>query len=278
MRALSVHLPEVLERTRIRWRDGESFPGASTGLDDLDALVGGIEPGTVTVVGAPSEFLLSSIAATVTLGLARTTPVVYRTVGRAPTDVGMHFLSAQARVSLSALARGRLTVDEWRRVDQAAARLGASRIWLDPVSAGAAPSTDALWDLGLRASGEPGVVVLDRYRPNRGLCAPGSDALHVPERSVPPAPGQAAVIVLVETRRPVSDADVLQVGDLPEVDRVWDIADTVLLAHETRQAVKSVPPRVTVEISMVKHPYGVGDSCRVAYLRGIGLLANLSEE
>jgi hypothetical protein len=42
--------------------------------------------------------------------------------------------------------------------------------------------------------------------------------------------------------------------------------------------VKSVPPRVTVEISMVKHPYGVGDSCRVAYLRGIGLLANLSEE
>lgn len=276
MRALSAHLPEVLERTRTRWRDGEPFPGASTGLDDLDALIGGIEPGTTTVVGAPSGFLLSSIAATVTLGLARTTPVVYRVVGRAPTDVGMHLLAAQARVSLAALARGRLTADEWRRLDLAAARLAASRIWLDPVSAEATPSTDALWDLGMRASGEPGVVVFDRHRPDRGLCPPGSDAPRVHERSVPPAP--AAVIVLVETRRSVADVGVLQVGDLPEVDRLWDIADTVLLAHETRQAVKSVPPRVTVEISMVKHPYGVGDSCRVAYLRGIGLLANLSEE
>lgn len=278
MRALSAHLPDVLERTRTRWRDGESFPGASTGLDDLDALIGGIEPGTVTVVGAPSGFLLSSIAATLTLGLARTTPVVCRVVGRAPTDVGMHLLSAQARVSLSALARGRLTADEWRRVDQAAARLAASRIWLDPVSAEATPSADALWELGLRASGEPCVVVFDRHRPDRGLCTPGSDAPRVPERSVSPAPGQAAVIVLVETRRPVADLGVLQVGDLPEVDRLWDVADTVLLAHEARQVVKSVPPRVTVEISMVKHPYGVGDSCRVAYLRGIGLLANLSEE
>jgi hypothetical protein len=277
MRALSAHLPDVLERTRIRWRDGEAFPGASTGLDDLDALVGGIEPGTVTVVGAPSEFLLTSIAATITLGLAQTTPVVYRVVGRAPADVGMHLLAAQARVSLSSLARGRLTADEWRRLDPAAARLAASRIWLDPVSAEATPSTEALWDLGLRASGEPGVVVFDRHRPDRGLCTPGSDAPRVPERPGLSAPGPAAVIVLVETRRPVADVDVLQVGDLPEVDRLWDTADTVLLAHETRQTVKSVPPRVTVKISMAKHPYGVGDSCRAAYLRGIGLLANLSE-
>jgi hypothetical protein len=278
MRALSAHLPDVLERTRTRWRDGEPFPGASTGLGDLDALIGGIEPGTTTVVGAPSGFLLSSIAATIALGLARTTPVIYRVVGRAPTDVGMHLLAAQARVSLPALARGRLAAEDWRRVDQAAAQLAASRIWLDPVSAEATPSTDGLWDLGLRASGEPGVVVFDRHRPHRGLCTPGPDAPPVPERSVPPAPGQAAVIVLVETRCPVADVGVLQVGDLPEVDRLWDTADTVLLAHETRQAVKSVPPRVTVEISMVKHPYGVGDSCRVAYLRGIGLLANLSDD
>lgn len=230
------------------------------------------------MVGAPSGFLLSSIAATIALGLARTTPVIYRVVGRSPTDVGMHLLAAQARVSFSALARGRLTADEWRRLDLAAARLATSRVWLDPVSAEATPSTDALWDLGVRASAEPGVVVLDRHRPHRGLCTPGPDAPPVPERSGPSAPGQAAVIVLVETRRPVADIGVLQVGDLPEVDRLWDTADTVLLAHETRQAVKSVPPRVTVEISMVKHPYGVADSCRVAYLRGVGLLANLSEE
>jgi hypothetical protein len=277
VRALSAHLPDVLERTRTRWRDGEPFPGASTGLDDLDALIGGIEPGTVTVVGAPSGFLLSSIAATITLGLAQTTPVVYRVVGRHPTDVGMHMLAAQARVSLAGLARGRLTADEWRRVDQAAARLATSRIWLDPLSAEATPSADALWDLCLRASGEPGVVVFDRHRPDRGLCTSGSVASWVPERSAPSAPGQAGVIVLVETRRPVADIGVLQVGDLPEVDRLWDIADKVLFAHETRQPVQSVPPRVTVKISMVKHPYGVADSCRAAYLRGIGLLANLSD-
>ena len=278
MRALSDELPDVLERTRARWRDGEAFPGAHTTLDDLDALIGGIEPGTVTVIGAPSGFLVSSIAATITLGLARTTPVIYRIAGRASADVGMHLLAAQARVSVSSLCSGRLTSDEWRRLDHAAARPDASQIWLDSLPPETMGNSSDLWYRRVIGTGEPGVVLFDRLRHDHGWCTPGSSSHGSAERPVSRASGQAAVIVLVETRGRVADVALLKVGDLPEIDSLWEIADTVLLVQETRQAVRSVPPRISVEISLVKHPYGVEDSCRVAYLRGIGLLANLTDD
>src|SRR5437016_6032996 len=107
--------------------------GTATGYRDLDSLLLGMQPSTLTVVAARPGQGKTSLA----LGMAQHValhgrkPVLFFSMEMGHLELTKRLLAAEARVPSRKLQTGKLSEHEWPRVNQAVGRLAEAPFFID---------------------------------------------------------------------------------------------------------------------------------------------------
>ncbi|MEX2983953.1 DnaB-like helicase C-terminal domain-containing protein [Streptomyces sp. C36] len=126
-------LDEVLDEVLTPGAPGPSCQAASFGLDALDDMLGGLRPGTLTLVAAApgaGGSLLTAAAARHT-ALTRQLPVLYAASGLTRADIAARIIAAETPVDYRRLRSGALTASEEQDASATRARLAGAPLHLD---------------------------------------------------------------------------------------------------------------------------------------------------
>jgi replicative DNA helicase len=127
-------LAATLDRLEAVHGRGDALSGLSTGLGDFDLLTSGLQAADLIIVAArPSagkSTLLLQIARFVATGKTKT-PVALFSLEMSKEQLGLRFLSAEAKIDAQRARDGFLTEADWRSVSDAIARLSNAPIYID---------------------------------------------------------------------------------------------------------------------------------------------------
>ena len=130
---VSALLPGALDEIEaIAGRDGDRG-GVPTGFADLDAVLHGLQPGQMLVVGARPGVGKSTLA----LDLARAAavshgqPTVIFSLEMSQVEIIMRLLSAEASVPLDSLRSGQMRDDDWAKIAEIMTRVSEAPLYID---------------------------------------------------------------------------------------------------------------------------------------------------
>jgi replicative DNA helicase len=126
-------LSDNLQRFEDLFEKGESITGTPTGYIDLDALLSGLQPSSLVVVGArpamgKTSFALGMVAHA---ALEAQRPVLFFSLEMSSLELSQRLLCAEAKVDSTRARNGRLEPEDWTKISRAIGRLGEAKIWID---------------------------------------------------------------------------------------------------------------------------------------------------
>jgi replicative DNA helicase len=137
---------------------GGRMPGLSTGLVDLDRLLGGLQPGQLVLLAARPSVGKSALATQIARHVAATgTRVMLWSVEMSHTEISSRLLCAEAEVSWVQARDGRLALADWQALAAAADRLQGLPLTI--VDSGSASLLDVR--SGVRRARDVGLVIID---------------------------------------------------------------------------------------------------------------------
>lgn len=115
---------------------GTMITGYPTGYDTLDALTGGLQPGSLSVIAARPSMGKTALALNIAQfgGSLNNNPVLVFSVEMPSEQLIQRMLAAEARINLSHLTRGILTASEFETLRKAADVVGRRNIYIDDTS------------------------------------------------------------------------------------------------------------------------------------------------
>ena len=122
--------------TKKSQEDGKLGTGRSTGLADLDALTGGLQPGSLNILAARPSMGKTALALNIAqFGAARSgKPVLIFSLEMPAEHLVMRMIAAEASINLSSLMRGTITSDEFQMVKSACDTLAKLNIYINDVT------------------------------------------------------------------------------------------------------------------------------------------------
>lgn len=121
-RPLEAVIVSVLEQLVDRAEKGEQIDGVPTGWAALDAILAGLSPGDVTIVGARPAMGKSQFAVVMAWQVALTgRPVLFASLEMKAEEIGKRWLGTVAKVHLQHIRRVDLNHDEWDRLNRSIA-------------------------------------------------------------------------------------------------------------------------------------------------------------
>lgn len=159
--SIDVILQQTFERIDyFRSRAGEPT-GLVTGYDDLDDMMGGLQPGELLIIAARPSMGKTTFALNLSERVARHQKgVVIFSLEMSSQQVISNMLCGAAQVDGQAVRSGRLTDAEYQRLQDEAARLYESPIHVDD-SAGLSPTALRAKCRRLKQRGDLSLVVID---------------------------------------------------------------------------------------------------------------------
>jgi len=120
---------DVIEAAGIREITSGLVP---TGLADLDALTGGLRPGSLIVIGACPSIGKSTLVITMcaTSAIRFELPTALFSAEMSEHEIIMRILSAESRVAHVALRGGMMSVDDWSRLARRMSQTADAPFWL----------------------------------------------------------------------------------------------------------------------------------------------------
>lgn len=122
LKAPSMKLSEALPKAIARL-EGGPLDGTSTGLKRLDAILGGLLPGQLIIVGARTGLGKSALVTQMARHVSQTAPVLLISLEMSHYEICFRLLCAEARLPWLRVRSHQLTRDEWVRLVEAEARL-----------------------------------------------------------------------------------------------------------------------------------------------------------
>ena len=109
---------------------GSGIPGLTTGLPDLDRSTMGLNKGDLILIASRPGMGKTSIALNIALHVAKTSgkTVAIFSLEMSREQLAMRLLSSEAFIDGKKLQTGRIKPEEWRRLGDAAASIGASNL------------------------------------------------------------------------------------------------------------------------------------------------------
>lgn len=133
LRSLADLLPSSVERLNAL-RHGESVdPDVTTGYEELDRLTGGLQRGELIVVASRPSMGKSALV----LNIAEHSAIEMRksvaifSLELTAQQVQLRMMGSIARVNLRKVRTGRLTEEDWQRIDSAISLMSEARIFID---------------------------------------------------------------------------------------------------------------------------------------------------
>ncbi|MDA8196320.1 MAG: replicative DNA helicase [Actinomycetota bacterium] len=161
--ALRDALNRTLDDLEARSSSSDHISGISTGLDDLDEILSGLQKSAMIIVGARPAMGKTAFA----LGIAshvsarQQLPVLIFSLEMSHIELTQRILASEARVDSKRLKNGDLSNDEWQRISKTLSTLGSAPLYIDD-----SPNVSVL-DIRTRARklkanlGELGLIVVD---------------------------------------------------------------------------------------------------------------------
>jgi replicative DNA helicase len=132
LRAFSDVIPAMLRQSEAAWQRGGGMIGLSTGLADLDDLLGGMAPGNLLVLGARPAMGKSALACAIGHHVARTQSAVGMfSLEMRAEEIGQRIAADAADIPYVDIRNGRLTEAQWERVSLAERELAALPLHID---------------------------------------------------------------------------------------------------------------------------------------------------
>ena len=113
--------------------EGETLPGISTGLVDLDARILGLNEGELVLVASRPGMGKTSIALNIAMSAAKSSgkAVAVFSLEMSREQLATRLLAGESLVDSQKLLKGTLSTEEWRRIVSAAASISATNILID---------------------------------------------------------------------------------------------------------------------------------------------------
>ncbi|MGH2950488.1 MAG: replicative DNA helicase, partial [Solirubrobacterales bacterium] len=129
-------LGEELDRLEALSKGEIEVTGTPSGFKDLDAVLGGFQPGNLIVIAARPAMgksaLVCSIAEKVATKHER--PVAFFSLEMSVVELAHRFISARARIPGDRLRKGKVSTRDWPKVLRASNELEGAPLWIDDSS------------------------------------------------------------------------------------------------------------------------------------------------
>jgi replicative DNA helicase len=130
-------LPDVVNRIDEMYHSDGKLTGISTGFTKLDEMTSGLNAGDLIIVaGRPSmgkTTLAVNIAENAALGSGKSAAIF--SMEMSAESLTLRMISSLGRINQSHLRSGRLSEDDWPRIDSAMTQLGTAKIFVDETPA-----------------------------------------------------------------------------------------------------------------------------------------------
>jgi replicative DNA helicase len=130
-------LPDVVNRIDEMYHSDGKLTGISTGFTKLDEMTSGLNAGDLIIVaGRPSmgkTTLAVNIAENAALGSGKSAAIF--SMEMSAESLTLRMISSLGRINQGHLRSGRLSEDDWPRIDSAMTQLGAAKIYVDETPA-----------------------------------------------------------------------------------------------------------------------------------------------
>tara|TARA_B100000678_G_scaffold15318_1_gene12099 strand:- start:364 stop:1737 length:1374 start_codon:yes stop_codon:yes gene_type:complete len=273
-----------LDRMEELYERGDAITGTTSGYEDLDGYLSGLQDESLVIVGArpamgKTSFVLG-IAAHV--GIQRELPTVVFSLEMSQLEVCQRILCSEARVDATRIRNGDLTADDWSRINRGVGKLGDAQIWIDD------NPTTSVMEIRAKARrlksrvGGLGVVVVDYIQLMTGRSTAESRQVEVSEIS------RGLKIMARELGCPVIAVSQLSRGlesrqdkrpllsDLRESGSIEQDADVVIFLYRDEVYNQDSPDVGMAEVIIQKHRNGPTGTVRLAWLPRYTRFANMS--
>ncbi len=118
-------LNETMDQLEENYERGDTITGAATGYDDLDALLSGLQPSTLNIVGARPAMGKTSFGLGLATHIAKhdAKPVLVFSLEMGHAELTRSILSREAKVDSTKLRTGQLSESDWSKIGLAVGRL-----------------------------------------------------------------------------------------------------------------------------------------------------------
>ena len=132
-------LNEVLKTIRAASQNSTDITGLKTGFNDLDRITHGLQRGDMIVLAARPSMGKTAVALNIAMNVALIPQAQKGAIAIFSLEMGaeqlaMRLLSAKSHIQGDKLKTGRLTNEEWNRINEASAELKASNIYIDDMA------------------------------------------------------------------------------------------------------------------------------------------------
>jgi replicative DNA helicase len=130
-------LPDVVNRIDEMYHSDGKLTGIATGFTKLDEMTSGLNAGDLIIIaGRPSmgkTTLAVNIAENAALGSGKSAAIF--SMEMSAESLTLRMISSLGRINQSHLRSGRLSEDDWPRIDSAMTQLGTAKIYVDETPA-----------------------------------------------------------------------------------------------------------------------------------------------
>ena len=274
-----------LDRLEKLYERGEAVTGVPTGYLDLDELLSGLQKSALVVVGARPSMGKTSFA----LGIAThaavdaARPVLFFSLEMSQLELSQRILCSEARVDSTKVRTGRLSAQDWTKINNSVGRLVEAPIYID--------DNPNLTIMEIRAKarrlrsriGDLGVVVVDYVQLMGGRNSAENRQVEVSEISrglkILARELDTPVVALAQLNRQLETrADKRpMLSDLRESGSLEQDADVVLFLYRDDVYNPETSDRGTAEVIVAKHRNGPTGKVRLAWLDHYTKFANMAK-
>jgi replicative DNA helicase len=126
-------LAGVYEQISAASADGSGLPGLPSGLSDLDSRIMGLNNSDLIIIASRPGMGKTSIALNIALHAARTSQkaVAFFSLEMSREQLALRLLSSESQIDGKKLQTGRVSLDEWKKLAEAASGISKTEILID---------------------------------------------------------------------------------------------------------------------------------------------------
>ena len=267
-------------------RDG-TMTGTATGYLEVDKILAGLQPASLSIVGARPAMGKTSFALGILthVGAVDNKPALLFSLEMSHLELTQRLLASEARVDAQRMKSGQLSESDWSKVSNAVTKLADAPIFIDDN-----PHL-TIMDIRARARrlrkqyGELGVIVIDYLQLMSGRSNAESRQVEVAEMSrglkILARELNCPVIALSQLSRNLEARQDKRpmLSDLRESGSLEQDADVVMFLYREEAYDKEASPDVRgmAEVIVAKHRNGPTDTARLAFLSQYARFDNMAQ-
>ena len=279
-------LKKAVEKIDHLFRSDMDITGVSTGLSQLDEKTSGWQNGELIVLAArPSmgktALALNFVEAALT---SQSRPALVFSLEMPADSLIMRMLSSMGRIDQTRIRNGKLTEEDWPKLEVAARKLKDTKLFIDD-TAGLTPNeVRARVRRIVREHGEPGIIMIDYLQLMHVAGSKDGRTQEISEisRSMKALAKEynCPVIALSQLNRGVEQRPNKRPmnSDLRESGAIEQDADVILFIYRDEYYNEESPEKGTAEIIIGKQRNGEIGTCRAAFVGKYTRFDNLEPE